>query len=163
MESPKIKILLEKYWEGNTNTTEEAQLRVLFENDIPKDTRKYKPLFDYQAAIKADEVEFDLGFLNEEVQKKDGHNVFLSFSINWRNWSLGAAAAILVLLGSVYYQWNSIETPQMADEDKVENAYEETVAALAFLSDALNKGNSSIYELGTFDKSKKQIINENLK
>lgn len=162
MESPKIKILLEKYWEGNSTVQEEAQLKSLFKNGIPKDEKKYKLIFDYQSTLSANESNFDLGLLNEAIKKNEIENSFRSHTINWRKWSIGTAAAILIAIGSVYYQWDSIEGPPLAENDKVENAYEETVAALAFLAEALNKGNSSIYELSTFDKSKKQIINEDL-
>ncbi len=161
MESPKIKILLQKYWEGNSNKTEEAELKRLYKNGIPKEDKKYKLVFDYQEMMSQNQDEFSLDFLDQESTISSSNTRRKEYlSNNWKQLILKVAAVIAIIFGSIFYQWDGLETPQMAQENVMDSAYEETVAALAFLSEKLNKGNSSIYELGAFDKSTKQVINE---
>ena len=58
MKQEDIKQLLEKYWQGKTSLEEEKQLQDFFSgNDIPKEWKKYRPLFvwkDKQKAISID-------------------------------------------------------------------------------------------------------------
>lgn len=157
MESQKIKILLERYWAGEANLAEEQTLKAYFKGEVPKELAGFQPLFDYAAAVEATEQPFDLNFLEEHARKESYHLP------SWNKWwqpAIGVAAAVLIIFGSVFSQWDAIENPVVAEKKEVKSAYEETLAALAFLSDKLNEGNASIYELGAFDAATKQIINE---
>ncbi len=161
MGSQKSKILLDKYWEGNSTVQEEVLLKKEFEEILPKDQAKYKPLFDYQEGLVSKEQGFDLSFL-EEKQQSGFSNFRQRFALP-KKWRLPSsiAAALIVAFLSVNYQWKE-DARIAAQEMEVQKAYTETLAALQFISEKLNKGNQSIYELSNFDKTKKQLINENL-
>lgn len=63
-----IEQLLERYWQCETSTDEEARLRAFFTgNEVPKHLLPYKPLFDYQNLLHDAELgdEFDARVLAE--------------------------------------------------------------------------------------------------
>jgi len=67
MESQRIKILLDRYWEGISSVEEEAQLRAVFGTEVPKDEAQYSVLFSYrELAGSQKEEDFDLSFLPKE-------------------------------------------------------------------------------------------------
>lgn len=159
MESPKTKILLEKYWAGNSSVEEEAELKRLFKNGIPQEDKKYEVLFSYSETISQQENKFDLDFLDEVIKKKKSSPTVFRLK-KWNMWATSVAASILIVVLSVSYQWKDL-TPVTAENNQTNTAYEQTLYALTYLSEKLNKGNASIYELSSFDKAKKQVINEN--
>ncbi len=163
MESPKIKILLEKYWSGNSNLEEESELKRFFQNGIPESDKQYKILFSYAESLKANTTDFDLNFLDEVIQKNSKKSVGNAKKSWWIPMSV--ADSIVVMMMSVSYQWKDIPVRTAVEEkiiidDSIATAYEETVTALAFLAEKLNQGNASIYQLSSFDKATKKIINE---
>lgn len=164
MESPKIKILLEKYWAGNSTIAEEAQLKELFKTGIPKDFQKYTIVSQYAEVAKETEQTFDLSFLDEAIENETQK----AKNINRRKWfwPTSIAASILIMILSVSYQWDDLQSVTAVNDtveqtDTLNSAYEETIMALAYLSEKLNKGSASIYQLSAFDQTKKQVIYEN--
>jgi len=163
MESPKIKIILEKYWNGNSNLEEEAELKRYFLNGIPESEKQYKIWFSYTENLQAKTTDFDLSFLDEAIQNQTSKSYFN----NKKSWwiPMSVAASIVVMIMSVSYQWKDIsvltaEQETTIDNDSIASAYEETVMALAFLSEKLNQGNASIFKLSSFDKATKKAIYE---
>jgi hypothetical protein len=163
MESPKIKILLEKYWSGNSNLEEEAELKRFYQNGIPESEKQYKIWFNYTETLQANTTDFDLSFLDEAIENKPTK----SNQNNKKSWWIPAsvAASLVVMMMSVSYQWKDIpvvtvEKNTNIANDSVATAYEETVMALAFLAEKLNQGNASIYQLSSFDKATKKVIHE---
>ncbi len=164
MESPKIKILLEKYWAGNSTIEEEVQLKQLYKAGIPKAHKKYDVLFNYAEHVAKNQQNFDLSFLDNEIESAKK-----PIGLNKRKWfwPVSIAASILIMILSVSYQWDDIQTVTAQTEvttpktENVNSAYQETIAALAYLSEKLNKGNASIFELSAFDQTQKQVIHEN--
>ena len=161
MESQKNKILFDKYWEGETTVSEEILLKKQLEESVSADEDKFKVLFDYKEGLIAKENEFDLSFLDEETDTPF-QTIIDKFKIP-KKWRMVAsiASALLISYFSVSYQWNE-DTRLAAQEIEMQHAYTETLAALQLISNKIKKGNQSIYELGNFDKTKKQLINENL-
>jgi hypothetical protein len=163
MESPKIKILLEKYWSGNSNLDEEAELKRWYQNGIPESDKQYQLLFNYAETLQANKTEFDLDFLDETLLNQPKKLA----RYNKKSWVVSAsiAASILVMVLSVSYQWRDIPMMTAVEEktvtdDSIATAYEETLMALAFLSEKLNQGNASIYQLSSFDKATKKASDE---
>ena len=160
MESQKTKILLQKYWEGQTTVEEESALSEQFGGEVPEDEQKYSVIFDYKDHLQNEAHEdFDLSFL-----VKEGHTKRRSFqgtdSGNWKKWSMGIAASIVMAVCSVTYQWPQTQTLQ-AKSIEMERAYTETLATLQLVANKLNKGTASIQEISVFDKTTKHIIHEN--
>ncbi|MGK4567441.1 hypothetical protein [Flavobacterium sp. 3HN19-14] len=53
MESDKIEILLERYFEGETSIAEEKELKAYFASpDVAQHLEQYKPMFGFFAAAK---------------------------------------------------------------------------------------------------------------
>jgi len=159
MESQRIKILLDRYWEGISSVEEEAQLRAVFGTEVPKDEAQYSVLFSYrELAGSQKEEDFDLSFLPaEEFVAEKKREIRLPGFVRW---SMGIAATVLIAVLSVVYQMPETQTLQ-AQNQEIAKAYTETLAALQMVSDKLNKGNASIMEIGVFDRTKNRILDEN--
>ena len=159
MGSQKIKILLDKYWNGKSSIKEEAQLQKLFDKDVPLDEKKYDVLFQYKKLQDLDiEGDFSLDFLPEEIiSEKETKVVKMPAFVKW---SIGVAATVLIAIMSITYQWSDTNKVN-AQNDELDRAYTETLAALQLVSEKLNKGNASIMEIGVFDRTKNYILDEN--
>jgi hypothetical protein len=167
MESQKIKILLEKYWDGLTSRAEEALLTEQFASGVPKDARQYALLFEYKEQIKRSEPEtFDLSFLQTDARKgrkeiqAGGRVLSLANSNGWKRWTAGVAVAVFLAVISISYQWPHTQTLE-AQSRQMEDAYVETLAALQLVANTLNRGDESIQEIKVFDQTQKHIIHEN--
>jgi len=159
MESQKIKILLDKYWDGTSTLEEEASLRETFSHEIPSDEKQYALLFEYRSITGSDNGEdFNLDFLSTD-EVNAGRSVKVEMP-SFVKWSMGIAASLLIAVMSVTYQWPQTQTLQ-AQGQEMEQAYKETLAALQIVSEKLNKGNASIMEIGVFDRTKNHILDEN--
>ncbi|MCP4121624.1 MAG: hypothetical protein GY751_07705 [Bacteroidetes bacterium] len=160
MESQKIKILLDKYWDGTSTLEEEASLRETFSHEIPSDEKQYALLFEYRSITGSDSGEdFNLDFL--PTDELNAENPLKKAEMpSFVKWSMGIAATLLIAIMSVTYQWPQTQTLQ-AQGQEMEQAYKETLAALQIVSDKLNKGNASIMEIGVFDRTKNHILDEN--
>ena len=164
MESQKIKILLEQYWAEKTTVKEEKQLLAWFNGEVPSSKQQYDKLFQYKTIVQNTKEDFNLAFLDEPIHQASKKGI-IQFK-GWRIWTATAAAVVLIMVLSITYQWNNLRpltasTESEIQEEKLNTAYEETLMALAYLSEKLNKGNNSIYQLSAFDQTKKQAIHEN--
>lgn len=101
----KIKMLLDKYFEGNTSLWEEQYLRDYFSSKtIDKELVKYAPLFQY--------------FKTERTEKVEKNNTFRFYKRNTFIRSLiGAAACILLILGFILTPPNQ-NTPTTTVEEE---------------------------------------------
>jgi len=160
MESQKIKLLLEKYWEGRTSSGDERKLQQYFRGKVPEDESKYRLIFDYRDHI--DHLEngkFDLAFLDATDSPVNEMNFFTSRRRIISNWGISLAASIVIAFFSISYQWPHTQTIYV-QSDHMETAYNEALAALVMVADKLNKGNESILEISVFDETTKHIIDE---
>ncbi len=144
MNQQQIKILLEKYFEGETNLQEEAQLARYFQQEnIAEDLVQYKPLFqfyDQQKSIAPSE-EFDRKIQQKTRPEKRPYVV--------RMYRVMARVAAVIALSFLTYQAyeyyilpeqknpNYIVLDEAAD---AEEAYEQIKAALMLVSSKMNEG-----------------------
>lgn len=150
MNTDEIKLLLEKYYEGETSKEEETVLR----DELKK--RDSDPLF---------QADIDLfGFIdNEKASGPDdsfGQRLFSGIRTNRNNKikgillkTFGIAAAVLLLFGITRQFENRQfgELPNSFDDPVL--AYNETKKALYTVSDKLNYGLSKLDELQKIDKA----------
>ena len=146
MESSKIEILLEKYFEGQTNSSEENELRNYFSSpNVVPHLEQYKPLFGYFAVAKKEEFK-----PNIQLQSK-------RLRVTW----LSIAASVVVLLGIgtyVYFNTNANQNQDLGTYADPEIAFKETQKALALLSYQVNIGIESVHYVEEYQNSKNLIF-----
>jgi hypothetical protein len=146
MESSKIEILLEKYFEGQTNSSEENELRNYFSSpNVLPHLEQYKPLFGYFAVAKKEEFK-----PNIQLQSK-------RLRVTW----LSIAASVVVLLGIgtyVYFNTYANQNQDLGTYNDPEIAFKETQKALALLSNQVNIGIESVRYVEEYQHSKNLIF-----
>ena len=146
MESSKIEILLEKYFEGQTNSSEENELRNYFSSpNVVPHLEQYKPLFGYFAVAKKEEFK-----PNIQIQSK-------RLRVTW----LSIAASVVVLLGIgtyVYFNTYTNQNQDLGTYTDPEIAFKETQKALALLSNQVNIGIESVRYVEEYQHSKNLIF-----
>lgn len=148
MELAKIKIVLERYFEGETSLQEEQQLRDFFQNeDVPEHLAPYKALFK--------------GFTLAQ-QEKSTREVVLPKPGNGKPvwiWSIAASLVVALGIGSMLFYQNNGLTQK---EQEALAAYQEAKQTMLLLSENLNKGASKMDYLSTFAESTSNMkyINE---
>lgn len=173
MDTNKIKELLVKYDNGETDIREEALLEQYFnetDSEIFPEWSSYATMFKWRRAFRKKELteSFDTTLLSKmtgsAVSNEHTQTTVIVPLLRRRIMQIAASVAILLactwLLKSVWVGYNNPGSPQLAKEetfDDPELAYQQTVEALAFLSSKLNKGqrkaSSSIGKLKTLDQA----------
>lgn len=149
MESDKIEILIEKYFQGNTSIAEENELRNYFSSvDVAQHLEQYRPLFGYFSQAK--EQEFRQAI---PLQTKKRNVAWLS---------VAASVVVLLGIGTYVYQYNNQPAPQsnLGTYDDPEVAFKETQKALAMLSSHVNTGIESVQYIQEYEHSKNLIFKQ---
>ncbi len=159
MDSNQVRILLEKYWQGETSVVEESRLKAYFRSDdVAEELEQYRALFqffDAEALIKFHPV------LKIPTRKSN------TFRILSSAWVRGAAAAVILALGIYFFMIPGQENIGMRDVTYIDTyespelAYEEAKKALFYLSGKMNKGVSTA--ANSLDKMRTlyEILNAN--
>ena len=151
MELTKIEELLEKYFEGNSNETEEQVLKSYFlqENVVPH-LQKYKVLFGFFEESK--KIQSERKFTLNEVQNLRKN----------RRWFISIAASFLVAIGMGVFMFSNCQFSNQEDlgtYDDPEIALKETQKALTLLSKHINTGYESVQVIEEFENTKNKIFN----
>ncbi len=135
----KIDSLLNKYFEGETDLREEAQLKKYFSSDHVDSTHKqYTPLFSYFSN-------------NEKEQLSNAIKLPKAKSQRFKWMSIAASFA---LMASVYVGYS------IKQENEIKDAFSQTQMALDFLSGNMNKGNQAFAQLDKFKQTTEIIYNQ---
>jgi heme/copper-type cytochrome/quinol oxidase subunit 2 len=148
MESNRIEIILEKYFQGETNTAEELELKKYFSSpDVAQHLEHYTPLFVYFAEAK---------------EQKSSHKLPLQTKKRNVMW-LSIAASIVVLLGisTFTYFHSPTEKEDLGTYETPEAAFAATQKALALLSENVNVGIESVEYINEYQYSKDLIFKNN--
>ena len=148
MESNRIEIILEKYFQGETNSAEELELKKYFSSsDVAQHLEHYTPLFVYFAEAK---------------EQKSSHKLPLQTKKRNVMW-LSIAASVVVLLGiSTFTHFHSpTEKEDLGTYENPEAAFEATQKALALLSENVNVGIESVEYINEYQYSKDLIFKNN--
>ena len=148
MELRTIEKLLEKYFDAETSTAEERELKTYFSSqDVAPHLEQYRPMFGYFAQAKTQQ--FD-----KPIPLTPGKR---RMSVAW----MSVAASVVVMLGifTVMYTQQPAQEELGTYEDP-EVAFRETQKALNMLSKNVNVGVSGIEYIGEYEKSRKTIFKE---
>lgn len=150
MELANIEQLLEKYFEGETTTAEEIQLKQYFSTEqVAAHLEHYKPLFDYFAAEKEEQFKPTLSL---KAKKR------LTIA------RISLAASVVFLIGTLtFLNYKPTPSPQVAHTElgsfeTPEEAFEETQKVLALLSEKVNIGMESVNYIHEYENSKNLIF-----
>ncbi len=152
-----IRILLNKYWECQTNIEEENILHLFFtsQENIPEDLLRYKSIFHYTEEKKSQTVSDDfLITLNnkfENIKKEEKKYITIRIFLP----AMRIAASLLLILGIGFgiYSAATSNKPIFAETYNDPNAaIDDATFALDKLSEALNMGEEASKEnLKIFD------------
>lgn len=154
MELHKIKMLLEKYEDGNTSLIEEKILQDYFNSgNIDSQLEDYRLLFNYTSTGKAiifpKEVEI--------VKSKTSPLRRNIFAIT------GIAASIILAIGlfvTVDSGDANVNKQYLGTIDDPEEAYFKAKETLQMVSEVLNSGTQELNYVAEFDKVKNQYLKE---
>ncbi len=147
MELDKIEIVLEKYFRGETNITEEKVLKeYFFSSNVAQHLAQYKPIFGYFTLDKDQKN-------NKKIRLKTKRRNFTWLSI-------AASVVILLGIGTVgYFNYdNTNQDKTLGTYDNPELAFKETQKALSMLSTNINVGIKSVQYIQEYDNSKNLIF-----
>ena len=154
-----IKILLEKYYNGESSLEEEEILKKYFSKETNRSNDLNDNLiFNYFREEKT-EIPYDLTYeLDKIIKNQSSTDKARIFRI--LKWT-GSIAAIL-LICVLFYVFSKKDN-QVKDKDlyadsfqNTDEAYKETQKVLLFISQTMNKKSSGLKHLSSFDKSMKQ-------
>lgn len=146
MELRQVEILLEKYFNAETSTAEERQLKTYFSSpDVAPQLEQYKPMFGYFTQAATQQFE-------KTVPLKTKRRPYVAW--------LSVAASVVALVG-VFTFINSeepVSNEGLGTYNDPEVAFEETQKALNMLSKNVNKGVKSVNYLEEYEQSRKTIF-----
>lgn len=119
--SDRLERLLEKYWEAETNLSEEAELR-----DLLREAKGY-----------TEEKKFFLGIESVAAMKPADVTLPKKEIRLWSNWKKVAASLLVLLVAGAAFQ--RYETKKAERE-----AYEQVRGALALIQENMQRGTSSL-------------------
>lgn len=138
MELDKIERLVKKYLEAETTLEEERILKNYFsQDDVPVHLTEYKSLFNY--------------FKDSSLETSTKSITLSRRSINLKWLSIAAMLIFFVGIFSIYQN-------NISEKEEARLAYLETQKALNLISQSLNKGNSAIAQLQTFENTQNKIF-----
>ena len=149
MEFSKIEILLEKYFQGETNSAEENELRDYFSSpNVAQHLQQHKLLFGYFSLAKEQKFTQKIPLLPKSWDKKR--------NVAW----LSIAASVVVLLGIGTFAFfnNTSKNEDLGTYNDPEIAFKETQKVLALLSNQVNIGIESVHYVEEYQNSKNLIF-----
>lgn len=171
MDSKRIDLLLERYWNCVTTQEEEVELRNYFNSttNTPKHLMHVAPLFKYfkqEAKIKLSDPSFDHK-LFEAVKSNDQPKGRLrKLEISFQNYMKVAAAIVLVIATSFIFRmeiWQGDKPELLLVEDTYkspEEAYAETKRALKLIASKMNHGKREVEKISILSKAESKIKGE---
>jgi hypothetical protein len=145
MELQLIEKLLHKYFEGETSTTEEKELKIYFSSPgVAQHLEQYRPLFGY--------------FMQQETQHFNKPLV-LKHNRKYTTW-ISVAASVVVMTGLFTFLNKEPEPENLGTFNDPEIAFKETQKALNMLSKNVNVGVKSVNYLEEYEQTRKTIFKQ---
>lgn len=164
MDLHEIKILIERFEQGNTSIEEENWLSEFFLNtlDLPEEFSGYQLYFltmhQKRNVVAPKVVPEDFKSAETHISTQTKQKVFLS-----PFWIKSLAATILILLAVALTI--RISNPEIFtgkkkySEEEKRKAYQQTLTTLAYVGNILNKGAEPVGYLGKFDEEIENVGN----
>lgn len=148
MKTENIKILLDKYWEGETTQSEEKALQNYFTNGVVAD--ELKEYQEYFASIKnLSQYQLPNNFDDKVLASIKPKSKFERLTIIKNLLAAASVAAVFIVVSLIYWP-NSDAAITQAEKQQAQQAYNETLLALQIISNKLDKGNQSISKIGVW-------------
>lgn len=161
----KIRVLLEKYYEGETNRNEEEILKSFFlSGKVPADMESDRQLFlslHEESLLRVPGGEgFEERFFgsvsgNKKSELKSNRAIYMRFA--------AIAASFLLIAGSYFLivheygiEGNGHDYQVYSPEDP-EKAYEEAKSALLMVSSVMNRGTAELEKLSRFEDARSEM------
>ena len=148
MESQKIHILLQKYFDAETTIDEENELITYFTSgEVDESLKMYVPMFSGLKELSADEdVDLSDDLMNHILESE--HKEKLHYRWMWQVVT-GIAAAVIVALLAVNFYGNRNDYKDTFSDPQ--QAYAEAVKTLQFVSGKYNKGLAQLKPMEKID------------
>ncbi len=150
MESQKINILLQKYFDAKATIEEENELITYFiSGEVDENLKMYVPMFSGMKELSAEE---DLG-LGDDLMNfilESEHKEKLRYRWMWQIVTGVAASVILVMLAVNFY---SNQNPWKDTFTNPDQAYSEASKTLEFVSGKYNKGLAQLKTIGEIENA----------
>ncbi len=137
-----IEKLLEKYFEAETTSAEEEELRNYFhQEEVAPHLAQYQSMFNYFSVAKEEQY-------TKQVPLKTRKKI---------NYGWISTAAAVVLAFGIYFGPDQYQAYQ--DRKEAEYAYQETKKALDLLAQNFGKGREHVAHLNEFAVAKSKVFN----
>ncbi len=171
MDSKRIEILLERYWNCVSTQEEEAELRNYFNttSDIPSHLAQAASLFKYfkqEAEGKLSDPNFDEKLFEAVKQADQPKGKIRILEQSFQNYMKVAAAIVLVIATSFVFRmeiWQGDKPELLLVEDTYkspEEAYAETKRALRLIANKMNHGKKEVEKISILSKAESKIKGE---
>jgi hypothetical protein len=171
MDSKRIDLLLERYWNCVSTQEEEAELRAYFnsDTDIPPHLAHAAPLFQYfknEAEIKLADPGFDEKLFDAMKQAEQPKAKVRKLELVFQNYMKVAAAIVIVIATSFIFRmeiWQGDKPELLLVEDTYkspEEAYAETKKALMLIASKMNNGKKEVEKISILSKAESKIKGE---
>jgi len=168
MDSKRIDLLLERYWNCVSTQEEESELKNYFNStsEIPKHLLHVAPLFKYfkqEADIKLTDSIFDDRLFNALQEKEQPKGNIRKLEQSFQNYMKVAAAVVLVIATSFIFRmeiWQGDKPELLLVEDTFkspEEAYAETKRALKLIASKMNYGKKEVEKISILSKAESKI------
>ena len=150
MESQKINILLQKYFEAETTIDEENELITYFTSgEVDENLKMYVPMFSGMKELSAEE-DHGLGddLMNYILESE--HKEKLRYRWMWQMVTGVAASVILVMLAVNFYSSQNAWKDTFTNPDQ---AYSEATKTLEFVAGKYNKGLAQLRPIGEIENA----------
>lgn len=163
MNTREVKILIEKYFDGETTLQEEEQLKHFFNSEeVPEELQELVPVFTF---FKEEKQIVPSGKLNGQILQIPATARVIPFMQRRTFWLTvtGIAASILLLLtiliesGNKQPQKQNNFTQSRFTREEAQIAYKQTQHALAYISEKFNQGTEPLNQVAKIDYSKKFV------
>jgi len=166
MDSKRIDLLLERYWNCVSTQEEENEIKTFFSSNsrVPAHLESTAPLFRYftkEGEVKMLDKAFDNNLMVKLKQQPQGK--VRKIELSFQNYMKVAAAIALVIATSFVFRmeiWQGEKPSLLLVEDTYKNpeeAYVETKKALMLIASKMNHGKKGVYKISILSKAESKI------
>ncbi|MCB0495954.1 MAG: hypothetical protein KDC79_07445 [Cyclobacteriaceae bacterium] len=171
MDSKRIELLLERYWNCVSTLEEEAELKEYFTTtqEIPEHLKQAAPLFQYfdkEAEVSLNDSSFEEKLLKEVRSHQQPTGKVRRLEQNFQNYMKVAAAIVIVIATSFIFRmeiWKGDKPELLLAEDTYKNpeqAYAETKKALMLIASKMNSGKKEVEKISILSKAESKVKGE---
>lgn len=168
MDSNRIELLLERYWNCVSTQEEEAELKAYFNgtSEIPAHLTHAAPLFKYfkqEADVKLSDPSFEDKLYKALKTEEQPKGKVRKLEQSFQNYMKVAAAVAIVIATSFIFRmeiWQGEKPQLLLVEDTYqspEEAYAETKKALMLIASKMNHGKKEVEKISILSKAESKI------